>query len=131
MRPNEVKVGKKYVITYNNDEKVNKITAKVLSNDDEQKFLQLEAKGNTFQVGYDKVIKIKSCMTLWGKILCILLLTGMLSALSILWYRTPMFHNCGYESFGFIGWAGGSISKVDWICVGWDCYCAHHYPDSF
>ncbi len=81
MQPDEAKVGKKYIITYNDGGKVRKVTAKILHNDIAEKFMRLETKEYLYECPYKYISFIQSFnLFLWKiiGILCIVIFWAVL-----------------------------------------------------
>jgi hypothetical protein len=124
MRPEEINAGTKYIITFNEEEKIKKVIAKAFHNDIDERLLKFEVKGHIYKVGYDNIVKIKPLWARWLKISGIILLAAAVTALLLLfWYRTPRFHNCGYFRSGLIMDGSSGYEEGDWVCRGIHCYC--------
>lgn len=119
MKLEKVKVGKKYRLSFKNNNKSSTVSATVVSNNLEEKSLKFETKGNPYECKYDEVTKIQSLTRFRLKLAMIPVFLAIL--IFMIWYTSPAFHpSCsGWRSFEPMG--GGCGLK--WHCENGKCGC--------
>ena len=93
MKPEKLKIGKKYKITVKDDKELFTVKAVIVFNDIKKKLLKFETKEDIYECRYDEIKRVKS-LTVFRLKISFLIVASVLVGFYYGYYRNPKFHSC-------------------------------------